>query len=88
MINAVTKLRGQALKIARKNKKISLRDMADLVSKKLGRELSYGSIRRYEEGSACDMDTLFAICEILDLDAIQLLDECTKKAKEEYDLKQ
>lgn len=76
MKTKATILRGQKLKEARNAKDYSLRQFADLVSKKLGREISYASIRRYEEGSACDMDVLIAICKILDLDPIKLLEEC------------
>ena len=80
MKTKMTVLRGLKLREYRKNKKLSLRQMADLVSKKLGRDVSYASINRYENGSACDMDVLIAICSILDVDALKLLEECMNEA--------
>lgn len=90
MKSTATILRGLKLKEARIKKDLSLRQLAEKVSEKLGsgRSISYGAINRYEEGSACDMDVLFVICEILDLDALKLLDECMKEAKKEYDRNQ
>lgn len=74
--------RGQRIKEMRENKKLSLRELAELVSKELGAPLSHSAIRRYEEGSACDVDILKAICDVLGYDIIELMKECI-----EYDKK-
>ena len=81
MKSKATIIRGKKLKEARNNKKISLRTLAEKVTEETGNSISHASINRYEEGSACDMDILFAICRILDLDPIKLLDESNAEAK-------
>lgn len=88
MKTKVTILRGQKLREARIAKNLSLRQVSALLSEKLGRDISYSSIKRYEDGSSSDMDVLIELCKILDLDAIKLLDECMKEAKKEYDRNQ
>lgn len=81
MKTKATVIRGIKLKDARLQKKLSLRTLAEKTSIILGTPISYASIRRYEEGSACDMDVLIAICQVLDLDPIKLLDDSMKEAK-------
>ena len=81
MKTSSTIYRGKRLKELRENKNLSLRELADLVSKKLGTSLSHSAIRRYEEGSACDIDILKAICDVLDYDIIELMKECLEYDK-------
>ena len=61
-----TIFRGKRLKELRESKNLSLRELADRVSKLMNNQISHSSINRYEEGSACDIDVLKAICDVLD----------------------
>lgn len=71
-----TVYRGRRLKELRENKNMSLRELAERTSKIYGESISHSSIKRYEEGTACDVDILSAICNVLDYSMIELLQEC------------
>jgi len=68
--------RGKRLRELRESKDLSLRELTERVNTILSEPISHSSIKRYEEGSACDIDVLIAICNVLDYDMITLLQEC------------
>lgn len=77
MKTKLTSIRGKKLKELRENKGYSLREVAEKASKYMDDDtnISYGSIKRYEDGTACDLDILMAICKALDYDPIKLITE-------------
>lgn len=70
-MNEYSKICGEQLKKLREYKRLSLRDLAFIS------DISYTAIRNYENGErVMDIEQIIALCNALDKDPKQFLDEC------------
>lgn len=84
MITNYSKKIGTKIKDKRIEKEMSLRDLAERASVIYGKPISHVSLLRYEnEGRSMDIDVLLALCEVLELNFGDFLNECIEEIKKE-----